>query len=45
MSRPCMLDPYEECFEDCPNCPRSIFLKDDYDADFEYEKQREERED
>ena len=35
MSKPCMTDPFEECFEDCPNCPRSYLDENDriYDDD------------
>lgn len=29
MSKACMIDPFEECFEDCPNCPRSYLDEND----------------
>ena len=35
MSEPCMIDPFEECFRDCPNCRRAIYDDNDniYDDD------------
>lgn len=47
MSRPCMTDPYEECFEDCPNCIRAMYkdkLDDDYNANFNDDDDREDDE-
>lgn len=41
MSRACMKDRFEECFEDCPNCPRADHSEPDPDE--EYERYREER--
>lgn len=34
MSEPCMIDPFEECFRDCPNCPRYRSTDDGWNADF-----------
>ena len=36
MSRPCMIDPFEECFEDCPNCIRAMYKNNDggWNADY-----------
>ena len=45
MSRPCMTDPFEECFEDCPNCIRAMYknkLDDDYNADFNDDREEDE---
>lgn len=35
MSEPCMIDPFEECFRDCPNCRRAMYDDNDniYDDD------------
>lgn len=30
----CMYDPYDQCFGDCPNCPRANY-EDNYDTDLE----------
>lgn len=38
MSKPCMIDPFEECFQDCPNCPQALYLDENdriYDDDDE----------
>lgn len=45
MSMPCMTDPFEECFSDCPNCMRAIAASrfdDDYNADFNDDREDEE---
>lgn len=36
MSEHCMTDIFEECFRDCPNCPRAMYKADDdgWNADF-----------
>ena len=33
MSEPCMTDIFEECFRDCPNCPRAVRTDEDIDWD------------
>lgn len=33
----CMYDPYEQCFGDCPNCPR---CRQEQDPDEQYEEMR-----
>ena len=41
MSDACMIDPFDECFHDCPNCPRAV----DADAETDWDSLAEEDDD
>lgn len=41
MSEPCMTDIFEECFRDCPNCPRALGA----DAETDWDRFEEEDDD
>ena len=41
MSDACMIDPFDECFHDCPNCPRAV----DADAETDWDRLAEEDDD
>ena len=39
MSTYCMYDRYEQCFSDCPGCPREVSEPDDeYEKDEDYDE-------
>lgn len=44
MNEHCMTDIFEECFRDCPNCPRAMYKADDdgWNADFNDDNDTEE---